>query len=67
MSFVSTAGIEEGEEGPAHILGRYLAQHDEFTIFHAGSDQLNPLPVFVVGRLQIKRLITGFIGGITHT
>lgn len=35
-------------------------------VFHAGSDQLNPVVCFAVAKVR-EGLVAGFIGGITHT
>ena len=44
----------------------FLAPFPNGCVFHAGSDQLNPLVCFAVAKVR-EGLVAGFIGGITHT
>ena len=58
---------EDDPTGPFTLaLAAFLAEHEETLVFHAGSDQLNPVPCFAVARVR-PDLVAGFVGGVVHT
>jgi hypothetical protein len=52
-------------DATAEIMG-FLGEKGKPLIFHAGSEKLNPVPFFVVGRLA-DGLVGGFISAVIHT